>query len=71
MPGFGFSHDDVRAVVAALSLQTSPGDPKKFVEEPDSKASVRSGEVLFRSIGCLACHTRGQEEDASVLVEVT
>ncbi len=66
MPGFGFSRDDVRAVVAVLSQQTAPGDPKKFVEELESKATVRSGKVLFRSIGCLACHTRGEEGDTSI-----
>ena len=66
MPGFGFSREDVRAIGAFLNQQAAGAMPHPMSKEPDVKATVRNGEILFRSVGCLACHTRGDEGDPSV-----
>ncbi|MCH7988177.1 MAG: c-type cytochrome, partial [Planctomycetes bacterium] len=62
MPSFGFSTEEAKAVVAFLvnsskpvSLQKLPkGKSKEPAKEP------REGEILFRSAGCLVCHTVGK-----------
>ncbi len=63
MPMFGFNRDEA-AAVAEFLLQRQTGELEKDL--PDTageKSSARQGEVLFRSLGCLACHTRAKEGD--------
>lgn len=57
MPGFAFSRDEAGHVAEALVAQARPPE---FDEEQvsDRERAFRSGEVLFRSVGCLACHVR-------------
>lgn len=72
MPAFGFSRDEARAV--AEYLVSPPNDaplPRdadlKLPDGVDQEKEVaRRGEILFRSLGCLACHTRGTEGSASL-----
>lgn len=66
MPQFGLSRDDARAVAEFLLQVTSAKPAEDFDKGTDPKAATRRGEVLFRSIGCLACHTRGNEGAAQV-----
>jgi cytochrome c2 len=60
MPSFGFTNDEATAVAAFLIEQSLREKPKPVLEkEPPRDADVRPGELLFRSVGCLACHTHG------------
>lgn len=66
MPAFGFSRDEA-AAVAAFLLQQQAGEPAaSLAGEASEKSSARQGEVLFRSVGCLACHTRAKEGDPAL-----
>ncbi|HUG91669.1 MAG TPA: PQQ-dependent sugar dehydrogenase [Planctomycetaceae bacterium] len=57
MPSFGFTRDEAQAIADVLIRSSqaaklaSPGKPE------DEAADRRQGEILFRSSGCLACHT--------------
>lgn len=64
MPGFGFSRDEARAVADALIQQAVDVPLEKLPEGPTDQEVIRRGETLFRSIGCLACHTRGSAGNA-------
>ena len=64
MPGFGFSRADARAVAEFLVQQSVDTPLEKLPEGPTDQDVVRRGESVFRSIGCLACHTRGLEGNA-------
>ncbi len=59
MPQFGFSRDEAQAI--ALHLLKPPDDKaaNPLPEGANGPEIIRRGEVLFRSVGCLACHTRG------------
>ncbi|QDU07891.1 c-type cytochrome [Gimesia aquarii] len=66
MPFFGFNQQEAEAVAAYLSahsktakLQKIPGPKKdkKTKKVPTRDEERRSGEILMRSVGCLACHT--------------
>ncbi len=62
MPQFGFSRDEAEAVAAFLGRQSEKVtfDKVPSMKEADRKKSLRSGEVLLRSLGCLACHRVGE-----------
>ncbi|MBI5761850.1 MAG: c-type cytochrome, partial [Planctomycetales bacterium] len=61
MPSFGFSNDEATVVASFLIEQSQRDKPKPAPEkEPPREADVRPGELLFRSVGCLACHTHGE-----------
>lgn len=70
MPHFGFNRDEAVAISAFL-LQGKPAElekipqfqPPKEKSNPPAKeplSHLRRGEVLFRSVGCLACHAHGE-----------
>ena len=63
MPQFGFTRQEAESITAYLiSVGTSPQ------AEPLAKGAKdygRKGEVLFRSLGCLACHPRGEAGSAA------
>src|SRR5690606_29639358 len=61
MPAFGFSDDDAAAVAAYLASVSQPVELAKLpaAAKPNPRRPARSGETLFHSLGCLACHTAG------------
>src|SRR5579863_7062295 len=67
MPIFGFSLDEARAIADALGQQTLDTPLEKLPDGPADQEVTRRGEILFRSIGCLACHTRGA--DGNILIQ--
>jgi mono/diheme cytochrome c family protein/glucose/arabinose dehydrogenase len=60
MPMFGFNDDDADAIAAYLSAEVAAVEmsPPPAVDRTDA---FRRGELLFRSVGCLACHTRDEQ----------
>ncbi len=70
MPSFGVTADEAEAIAAFLNANSTPvdltpsGPPKK---EDDRDDVPRRGEVLIRSMGCLACHTIGEYGDPNPL----
>jgi len=63
MPTFGFDKEQATAVAAFLVGQSKPlklQSPGK-TKEKDRKKDRRAGQVLLRSVGCLACHTSGKQ----------
>lgn len=59
MPQFGFDRTQADSIAAFL-LQ---GDPVATTDVPaikDETVARREGEILLRSVGCLACHTHGE-----------
>lgn len=68
MPAFGFSDAEARAIAEFLSAASGPVElpelpavkKQKDQPAPTAQQERRQGEVLFRSIGCLACHTVGK-----------
>ena len=66
MPGFGFSKEEALAVADFLFQQAADALLEKLPEGPTDQKLMRRGEILFRSVGCLACHTRGAEGNASM-----
>ncbi|MBT6157316.1 MAG: c-type cytochrome [Planctomycetaceae bacterium] len=63
MPTFGFDNEQAKAVAAFLVNQSKPlklQSPGK-TKEKDRKTNRRAGQVLLRSVGCLACHTSGKQ----------
>lgn len=77
MPEFGLSTDDVAAVEAFLRQQSQSVSLE--AQEPKSKQReefTKSGQVLFLSLGCLACHGHsvegavGAESDAKTPIAV-
>ena len=61
MPGFGFSRTDVKAMAAFFDHHLLPETDELAPPEIAENEQIRRQEILFRSIGCLACHTRGEE----------
>ena len=64
MPRFDWDDGEAEAVAAFLwkqSRERKLDQPSKIDEPRDSRA----GEILFRSIGCAACHTVGEVGQAS------
>lgn len=60
MPSFGFTADEAAHVVDFLHGQSKSANPAAVaVAQPLAPDDARLGEVLFRSVGCLACHTHG------------
>ncbi|GIW79389.1 MAG: hypothetical protein KatS3mg105_1196 [Gemmatales bacterium] len=57
MPYFDLSEEDAKAVTAFL-WQASDKPPKQDSSRK-RKQDVKAGRLLFRSLGCLACHTEG------------
>ncbi len=55
MPDFGFAPDDVEAIAAWLEHFSQPAD---LIEVPNFKAAAETpeGDLLLKSVGCLACH---------------
>ncbi|MBI3864671.1 MAG: c-type cytochrome, partial [Planctomycetia bacterium] len=66
MPEFGFSRDAARAVAEYLAMPAAD-DANRIPEGEQGPEQTRRGEVLFRSIGCLACHTRGNDGSPAIL----
>ena len=60
MPDFGFTENQAREIAAYLYAS---GETPKLPElkTKDQKADARQGQILFRSVGCLACHTLREE----------
>ncbi|MFN0053383.1 MAG: c-type cytochrome [Planctomycetales bacterium] len=59
MPNFGFTAEEAEAAAAFLASQARPVQ-EQAPTVADRKERHRRGEVLFRSIGCLACHPHGE-----------
>lgn len=62
MPDFGFNEKEARAVAAFLwhaAEKTQLSTPKRL-KEKDRAKETRRGEILLRSVGCLACHQVGE-----------
>ncbi len=66
MPYFGFTNEQAEAIAAylyanakpaALSKIPAPAKDKKTKKAPTRDEEQREGEILMRSVGCLACHT--------------
>jgi mono/diheme cytochrome c family protein len=62
MPAFGLNEPQAEAIADWLLTRREPAEPPpaSTPEKPRKKApppSARSGERLFLSLGCLACHT--------------
>ena len=63
MPTFGFDEEQATAVAAFLVSQSKPlklQSPGK-TKEKDRKKDRRAGQLLLRSVGCLACHTSDKQ----------
>ena len=58
MPAFGFSTDEALSIAGYLRAQSATLD-EVVPTVTDRAAAARRGERLFRSTGCLACHTHG------------
>jgi mono/diheme cytochrome c family protein len=58
MPAFGFTADEARSAAVFLLSNARSHKPAN-VPEVEREKTARAGEVLFRSVGCLACHTHG------------
>lgn len=59
MPHFGFTADEAESISAFLLSNSKQADllkPHKLKKPADAP---KEGELLFRSLGCLACHTLG------------
>jgi len=67
MPAFGFSRAEAQTIADALAQQAAELSLEKLPEAPDEKDGTRRGEILFRTIGCLACHTHGS--DGNTLIQ--
>ncbi|MGH7201810.1 MAG: c-type cytochrome, partial [Planctomycetaceae bacterium] len=61
MPSFGFTHEEAAAIAAFLLDRSKPVDLDEPGKSKDASKDRRAGEVLFRSVGCLACHSIGEE----------
>ncbi|MEX0716888.1 MAG: c-type cytochrome [Planctomycetaceae bacterium] len=63
MPEFGFTDDEAGDVAAYLASASRPVELEKLPEPAKPNRRRRepppTGETLFRSLGCLACHTAG------------
>ncbi len=59
MPSFGFDRTQAEAIAAYL-LRSQPVETQELRKVEDEAAARREGEILFRSVGCLACHTHGE-----------
>ena len=60
MPDFGFSREQAEQIAAYLQ---EAGESAKLssVKTKDRAADARQGQIAFRSVGCLACHTLKDE----------
>ncbi len=60
MPDFGFSREQAEQIAAFLE---EAGESAKLssVKTKDRAADARQGQIAFRSVGCLACHTLKDE----------
>ena len=71
MPRFGFNRNEAGAIAAYLlqpkpiSLSKLPKIKKTKKKIKDEVKPLRAGEILFRSVGCLACHTHGEHGSTS------
>jgi mono/diheme cytochrome c family protein len=63
MPEFGFSAQEAEAVAAFLCRAPRELKPPEFKPQEREKLT-RQGELLFRTLGCLACHTRDESGSA-------
>ncbi len=63
MPDFGFSREQAEQIAAYLQ---EAGESAKLssVKTKDRAADARRGQIAFRSVGCLACHTWKDEGQA-------
>ncbi|HVW00637.1 MAG TPA: c-type cytochrome, partial [Planctomycetaceae bacterium] len=61
MPSLGINSEEAQAIAAALVHQHPVAPP---AQGPKRAENVAAGEVLFHSLGCLACHTRGDDGNA-------
>ncbi len=56
MPSFGLSDDEVEALTAWLWHMSQPTNTASVPDPQPDREDVPSGEELFHSVGCLACH---------------
>lgn len=61
MPQFGFSRDEAQTIAEHLLMPPSEKSAYQLPDGAQGPEQIRRGQVLFRSIGCLACHTLGEE----------
>ncbi len=66
MPQFGLSRDEAQIIARHLLAQADDKAANQLPDGANGPEIIRRGEVLFRSIGCLACHTRGDNGNASL-----
>ncbi|MCA9024970.1 MAG: c-type cytochrome [Planctomycetaceae bacterium] len=59
MPSFGFSEEEAQAVVAYLESHTVPVELSPISDIDAGKKGPPDGDLLLKSVGCLACHTVG------------
>jgi len=60
MPEFGLNEKEARAVEAFLRQQSQPATLSQVQPKPGQLDDLtRAGQVLFHSLGCLACHEQG------------
>jgi mono/diheme cytochrome c family protein len=65
MPAFGHGLDaaqaaDLAAFLASVASRSRPRESIAEVKMALNVASAEKGRLLFRSVGCLGCHTRGE-----------
>ncbi len=60
MPNFGFKAEEVQQIAAFL-VESSQSAKLDAVKSKEETKDLRQGEILFRSVGCLACHTLENE----------
>ncbi|MBS0264003.1 MAG: c-type cytochrome [Planctomycetes bacterium] len=65
MPALGFSQAEAAAIADYLVKPAAAEPADRWPAGAERSAAVRQGEILFRSLGCLACHTRGTEGSAA------
>jgi mono/diheme cytochrome c family protein len=66
MPQFGLSRGEAQIIAQHLLTPADDKAAETLPDGADGSEIIRRGEVLFRSIGCLACHTRGDDGIATM-----
>ena len=70
MPSFRWANEEEAKDVAAFLWQSATdvaADPSAYGMERGSTGDPTAGEELFRTVGCMACHSMGSEEDGTLV----